>query len=45
LSNYNCEDLGQIKGHKTEEIAAILGACPYEVVIHRDNLVLTRDVS
>jgi glutamate 5-kinase len=43
LSNYSSDDLARIQGRKTEEIAAILGACPYEVVIHRDNLALTTD--
>jgi glutamate 5-kinase len=45
LINYNSDDLQKIKGRKTEEIAAILGACPYEVVIHRDNLALTTESS
>jgi glutamate 5-kinase len=41
LTNYNSEELAKIQGHHTEEIAAILGGCPYEAVVHRDNLVLT----
>lgn len=41
LTNYNSDDLARIYGHKTDEIAAILGTCPYEVVVHRDNLALT----
>jgi glutamate 5-kinase len=45
LINYNSDDLQKIKGRKTDEIAAILGACPYEVVIHRDNLALTKEAS
>jgi glutamate 5-kinase len=40
LSNYNCEDLAKIKGLKTEKIAAALGHCPYDEVIHRDNMVV-----
>ena len=43
LTNYNSDDLSKIKGRKTEEIAVIPGSCPYEVVIHRDNLALTSD--
>ncbi len=43
LTNYNSDDLAQIKGRKTDDIAAILGACPYEAVIHRDNLALTTE--
>jgi glutamate 5-kinase len=43
LTNYNSDDLAQIKGRKTDDIATILGTCPYEAVIHRDNLALTSD--
>ena len=43
LSNYSSDDLQKIKGRKTDEIATILGACPYEVVIHRDNFALTTE--
>jgi glutamate 5-kinase len=41
LANYNSEDLQRIKGLRTEQIAAALGHCPYDEVIHRDNLALT----
>lgn len=43
LTNYNSDDLAQIRGRKTEEIPAILGTCPYEAAIHRDNLALTTE--
>jgi glutamate 5-kinase len=43
LVNYPAEELGRIAGLKTEGIAAVLGYCPYEEVVHRDNLaVITR---
>ncbi len=41
LTNYGREDLLQIKGLRTNQIAKLLGACPYEEVIHRDNMVVT----
>jgi len=44
LSNYAIEDVMQIKGLKTEQIAGVLGRCPYHEVIHRDNMALTREV-
>jgi glutamate 5-kinase len=44
LSNYNVDDLLRIKGLKTEQIAAVLGRLPYDEVIHRDNMALTREV-
>jgi glutamate 5-kinase len=43
LSNYNVDDLLRIKGLKTEQIAAVLGRLPYDEVVHRDNIALTRD--
>jgi glutamate 5-kinase len=42
LSNYSAEELRQIKGLRTGQIAAVLGYCPYDEVIHRDNMVLTQ---
>jgi glutamate 5-kinase len=44
LSNYAIDDLLKIKGLKTEQIAGVLGRCPYNEVIHRDNMALTREV-
>ena len=41
LTNYRATDVQRIKGLKTGRIAAVLGHCPYDEVIHRDNLVLT----
>ena len=41
LSNYAAEEVLRIKGLKTDQIAAALGHCPYDEVIHRDNLATT----
>lgn len=41
LTNYNAADVLRIKGLKTDAIAAALGHCPYQEVIHRDNMALT----
>jgi glutamate 5-kinase len=44
LANYPAADLARIAGLRTDRIAAVLGYCPYEEVIHRDNLtVISRD--
>lgn len=40
LSNYSADDVERIKGLKSAKIAQVLGHCPYDEVIHRDNLVL-----
>jgi glutamate 5-kinase len=40
LTNYPDEALRKILGLRTEQISAVLGAVPYEEVIHRDNLVV-----
>ena len=40
LVNYSSTEIAAIKGHKTQEIEAILGYKYAEEVIHRDNLVL-----
>lgn len=40
LTAYNSRDVRAIMGHKSSEIESLLGACAYEEVIHRDNLVL-----
>ncbi len=40
LVNYPADDLRRIGGLKTEAIAAVLGYCPYEEVVHRDNLAV-----
>ncbi len=41
LTNYSADEILQIKGLKTEQIAAALGHRPYDEVIHRDNLAVT----
>jgi glutamate 5-kinase len=41
LTNYGHEELARIKGLRTSQIADVLGECPYEEVIHRDNMVVT----
>jgi len=41
LSNYSSDDIRRIRGLKTAEITGVLGHCPYEEVIHRDNLLVT----
>jgi glutamate 5-kinase len=41
LSNYSTADIQRIKKLKTEQIAAALGHCPYDEVIHRDNMAVT----
>ncbi|MEM7557730.1 MAG: glutamate 5-kinase, partial [Planctomycetota bacterium] len=40
LTNYSVDELQKIIGLKSEAIAEKLGHCPYEEVIHRDNIVL-----
>lgn len=42
LVNYSGAELRRIAGLKTDSIAGMLGFCPYEEVIHRDNLAITR---
>jgi len=40
LTNYSSEELRRISGKASDEIIAILGHCPYDEVVHRDNLVI-----
>lgn len=40
LSNYSHEEMGRIHGRPCHEIGEILGECPYEEVVHRDNIQL-----
>jgi glutamate 5-kinase len=40
LVNYSSDELRKIRGCRSDLIAQILGQCPYEEVIHRDNLTL-----
>ena len=44
LTNYSADDVRRIKGLRTDQIAAALGHCPYDEVIHRDNMVVTSGV-
>ena len=41
LTNYGADEICRIKGLKTHQIAESLGHCPYDEVVHRDNMVLT----
>ncbi|MCU0715071.1 MAG: glutamate 5-kinase [Pirellula sp.] len=41
LVNYSAEQLRRIQGCRSDRIQQILGQCPYEEVIHRDNLTVT----
>ncbi len=40
LANYSRDEVERIKGLKSDEIAGVLGAKPYDEVVHRDNLVI-----
>jgi glutamate 5-kinase len=40
LSNYSSTQMATIAGQATDRIAELLGHCPYEEVVHRDNLVV-----
>jgi glutamate 5-kinase len=40
LTNYDLEDLGRIKGLKSEKVSQVLGTESYAEVIHRDNLTI-----
>jgi glutamate 5-kinase len=39
LTNYKAADLRRIMGHKSADIAGLLGACPYPEAVHRDNML------
>ncbi|MBP88767.1 MAG: glutamate 5-kinase [Planctomycetaceae bacterium] len=39
LTNYPTTEIERIKGLKSDRIAQVLGSCPYQEVVHRDNLV------
>jgi glutamate 5-kinase len=41
LSNYTADEVRRIKGLRSGQIAETLGYCPYEEVVHRDNMVVT----
>lgn len=40
LTNYCAADIRRIGGLRTDQIAAVLGHCPYAEVVHRDNLMV-----
>lgn len=40
LSHYRSEEVRAIRGVASEDIAKMLGSCPHESVVHRDNMVL-----
>jgi glutamate 5-kinase len=40
LTNYHAEEVGRIKGLRSDRIAQVLGHCPYDEVIHRDNMTV-----
>ena len=41
LTNYGAAEAQRIKGLRTQQISQILGHCPYDEVIHRDDMVVT----
>ncbi len=45
LTNYSAADVQRIQKLKTEQIATVLGHCPYDEVIHRDNMAVTTAAS
>lgn len=40
LTNYPSAAVEKVSGVRTEQIREVLGECPYEEVVHRDNLVV-----
>jgi glutamate 5-kinase len=42
LTNYSSQNAAAIAGKRTEAIVQVLGSLPYEEVVHRNNLVVTR---
>ena len=40
LTNYGSEEIGRIRGHRSDRIASILGYKTYDEIIHRDNMVV-----
>ncbi|MBE9546378.1 MAG: glutamate 5-kinase [Proteobacteria bacterium] len=43
LVNYSSSDVDKIKGLKTSRIKQILGSNPYDEVIHRDNMAVSKE--
>ncbi|MBN2398434.1 MAG: glutamate 5-kinase [Deltaproteobacteria bacterium] len=42
LVNYSSSDIDRIKGLKTSKIEQVLGEKPYDEIIHRDNMAVSR---
>ena len=42
LVNYSSSDINRVKGLKTSKIKQVLGDKPYDEIIHRDNMVISR---
>lgn len=40
ISQYSARDLERIKGQKSDRITDILGCCPSQVAVHRDDMVI-----
>lgn len=40
LTNFSSQELTKIRGQRSLAIAELLGHCPYEEVIHRDNMTI-----
>ena len=40
VANYDTEQVERIKGLKSSQIEGVLGAKPFDEVVHRDNLVV-----
>jgi glutamate 5-kinase len=40
LTNYDSRELERIRGLRSPGIAEVLGHCPYEEVVHRDNMTI-----
>jgi len=40
LVNYSAEEVGKVAGLRTSQVASVLGAKPYDEIVHRDNLVV-----
>ncbi|MCA9248329.1 MAG: glutamate 5-kinase [Planctomycetales bacterium] len=43
MINYSREEILKIRGLKATKIAAMLGHCPYDEVVHRDNMSVSAD--
>lgn len=45
LANYGHKEVAMIRGRRASEIADILGFCPYDEIVHRDNIQINADYS